>query len=148
MDIRSKLMLNLALCEIPGKILEEKKRLLHCVVVGGRPTGVEFSGELSDFIKRDVHRKFTHVQDLIRVTVIEAKEILSSFDVSLRHYATTQLHKSGVQLKRGMVKDVFPEHLVLSDGTEVPYGLLGSRGFRFRAKASKFRGNENWESRD
>lgn len=29
---------------------EERKRLLHWVVVGGGPTGVEFSGELSDFI--------------------------------------------------------------------------------------------------
>ena len=32
----------------------EKRRLLSCVVVGGGPTGVEFSGELSDFIRRDV----------------------------------------------------------------------------------------------
>lgn len=51
--------------------MEEKSRLLHCVVVGGGPTGVEFSGELSDFIRRDVHRKFAHVQDLIHVTLIE-----------------------------------------------------------------------------
>lgn len=42
MDIRSKLMLNLMRCEIPGTSLEERKRLLHCVVVGGGPTGVEF----------------------------------------------------------------------------------------------------------
>ncbi len=51
--------------------MEEKLRLLHIVVVGGGPTGVEFSGELSDFIQGDVHRKFAHVQDLIHVTLIE-----------------------------------------------------------------------------
>lgn len=124
MDIRTKLLLNLMNCEIPGKSLEEKKRLLHCVVVGGGPTGVEFSGELSDFIKRDVRRQFAHVQDLIGVTLIEASEILSSFDMRLREYATKQLIKSGVELKRGMVKHVFAEKLVLTDGTEVPYGLL------------------------
>jgi len=124
MDIRTKLLLNLMNCEIPGKSVEEKKRLLHCVVVGGGPTGVEFSGELSDFIQRDVHRKFSHVKDLIAVTLIEAKEILSSFDVRLRQYATNQLQKTGVQLKHGMVKHVFPEKLELTDGTEVPYGLL------------------------
>ena len=50
---------------------EEKQRLLHCVVVGGGPTGVEFSGELSDFITRDVRQRYVHVKDYIRVTLIE-----------------------------------------------------------------------------
>lgn len=50
---------------------EEKQRLLHCVVVGGGPTGVEFSGELSDFIMKDVRQRYTHVKDYIRVTLIE-----------------------------------------------------------------------------
>lgn len=50
---------------------EEKRRLLHCVVVGGGPTGVEFSGELSDFIVRDVRERYSHVKDYIHVTLIE-----------------------------------------------------------------------------
>lgn len=50
---------------------EEKKRLLHCVVIGGGPTGVEFSGELSDFIMRDVRQRYSHVKDYIKVTLIE-----------------------------------------------------------------------------
>lgn len=50
---------------------EEKRRLLHCVVIGGGPTGVEFSGELSDFIIRDVRQRYTHVKDYIKVTLIE-----------------------------------------------------------------------------
>ena len=32
------------------------KQLLNFVVVGGGPTGVEFCGELSDFIKQDLKR--------------------------------------------------------------------------------------------
>ncbi|KAJ8503690.1 hypothetical protein OPV22_004576 [Ensete ventricosum] len=110
----------LELLEIGRSILEdEKRRLLHCVVVGGGPMGVEFSGELSDFIKRDVHQRYSHVQDYIR-----ANEILSSFDVRLREYATKQLTKQGVRLVRGIVKDVEPENIILNDGSEVPYGLL------------------------
>jgi NADH:ubiquinone reductase (non-electrogenic) len=50
---------------------EEKSRLLHCVVVGGGPTGVEFSGELSDFILKDVRQTYSHVKDYIHVTLIE-----------------------------------------------------------------------------
>ncbi|XVE59430.1 hypothetical protein DITRI_Ditri05aG0046000 [Diplodiscus trichospermus] len=123
-EIRRKLLLNLMLSDVPGISEEEKRRLLHCVVVGGGPTGVEFSGELSDFIRRDVHQRYTHVKEYIHVTLIEANEILSSFDDCLRRYAIKQLTKSGVHLVRGIVKDVKLENLILSDGLEVPYGLL------------------------
>ncbi|KAE8714946.1 Internal alternative NAD(P)H-ubiquinone oxidoreductase A1 [Hibiscus syriacus] len=109
---------------IKGLPEEEKKRLLHCVIIGGGPTGVEFSGELSDFIRRDVHERYSHVKDYIKVTLIEANEILSSFDVRLRQYATNHLKKSGVHLMRGVVKEVHPKKIILSDGTDVTYGLL------------------------
>lgn len=65
-----------------GVTEEEKRRLLHCVVVGGGPTGVEFSGELSDFIKKDVHQKYSHVKDYIHVTLVE---------VSLSHRSPSHL---------------------------------------------------------
>lgn len=85
---------------------------------------MEFSGELSDFIMRDVRERYsTHVKDYIQVTLIEvslqffaisssksctnmliptlssnfvleqANEILSSFEVGLRQYATNHLTK-------------------------------------------------------
>ncbi|WOL07711.1 internal alternative NAD(P)H-ubiquinone oxidoreductase A1, mitochondrial-like isoform X3 [Canna indica] len=123
-EIRRKLLLNLMLSESPGISEEEKRRLLHCVVIGGGPTGVEFSGELSDFIMRDVRERYSHVKDYIQVTLIEANEILSSFDIGLRQYATNHLTKSGVRLVRGVVKEVLSEQILLSDGTSVPYGLL------------------------
>lgn len=123
-EIRKKLLLNLMLSENPGVSEEEKRRLLHCVIVGGGPTGVEFSGELSDFITKDVQERYTHVKDYIKVTLIEANEILSSFDVGLRQYATNHLTRAGVQLMRGIVKEVHPKEITLNDGTVVPYGLL------------------------
>ncbi|RWW13857.1 hypothetical protein GW17_00022411 [Ensete ventricosum] len=48
----------------------QKKRLLHCVVIGGGPTGVEFSGELSDFIMRDVRQRIG-VDEWLRVPSVE-----------------------------------------------------------------------------
>ncbi|XP_031249268.1 internal alternative NAD(P)H-ubiquinone oxidoreductase A2, mitochondrial-like [Pistacia vera] len=123
-EIRKKLLLNLMLSENPGISKEEKNRLLHCVVIGGGPTGVEFSGELSDFIMKDVREQYAHVKDDIKVTLIEANEILSSFDIGLRHYAINHLNKSGVRLMQGVVKEVHRKKIVLNDGTDVPYGLL------------------------
>lgn len=34
----------------------ERERLLSVIVVGGGPTGVEFAGELCDFINKDLRR--------------------------------------------------------------------------------------------
>lgn len=34
------------------------------------------------------------------------------------------LYQSGVHFKRGVVKEVHAKKIVLSDGTDVPYGLL------------------------
>lgn len=45
------------------------------MVIGGGPTGVEFSGELSDFITKDVRERYTHVKDYIHVTLIEVLDL-------------------------------------------------------------------------
>lgn len=45
------------------------------MVIGGGPTGVEFSGELSDFITKDVRERYTHVKDYIHVTLIEVHDL-------------------------------------------------------------------------
>lgn len=67
-------MKSLTLLEIgAGMSEEEKEKLLHCVVIGGGPTGVEFSGELSDFIMRDVRQRYAHVKNYIKVTLIEVR---------------------------------------------------------------------------
>lgn len=35
---------------------QDRQRMLSVLVVGGGPTGVEFAGELSDFISKDLMR--------------------------------------------------------------------------------------------
>uniref|UniRef100_A0A914CDR5 FAD/NAD(P)-binding domain-containing protein n=1 Tax=Acrobeloides nanus TaxID=290746 RepID=A0A914CDR5_9BILA len=51
-QIRQKILRNLELELAPKCSKEEVKRLLHTVIVGGGPTGVEFGAELYDFIRK------------------------------------------------------------------------------------------------
>ena len=50
--IRNKILTNFELATQVGTSESERKRLLHFVIVGGGPTGVEFSAELYDFLKQ------------------------------------------------------------------------------------------------
>ncbi len=52
----------------PGQPKEERKRLLHFVVVGGGPTGVEFASELRDFLREDIPNIYPCVKDDFKVT--------------------------------------------------------------------------------
>lgn len=51
---------------------DEVKRLLHTVVVGGGPTGVEFAGELQDFFNEDLKKWVPEITDNFHVTLVEA----------------------------------------------------------------------------
>src|SRR4051794_36797941 len=51
--IRQKLMDCLETASFPGQPTSEVDRLLHMVVVGGGPTGVEYAAELRDFLVAD-----------------------------------------------------------------------------------------------
>lgn len=53
---------------------EEKKRILHFVVVGGGPTGVEFAAELHDFVREDLVKLYPKVKDLVKITLLEATD--------------------------------------------------------------------------
>lgn len=51
---------------------DEVKRLLHMVVVGGGPTGVEFAGELQDFFESDLKKWIPEITENFHVTLVEA----------------------------------------------------------------------------
>ncbi|GLC44559.1 hypothetical protein PLESTB_000059900 [Pleodorina starrii] len=122
-SIRQRLIENLAKAGIPGRPLDEWQRLLHVVIVGGGPTGVEVAGELTDFIANELRKLYPERARGMRVTLVEARELLGSFDASLREYAARKLIRQGVVLRKGVVHEVTEREVVLKDGTVLPYGL-------------------------
>ncbi|GAA5802081.1 hypothetical protein HPULCUR_007541 [Helicostylum pulchrum] len=84
----------------PGTTEKEKQDLLHFVIVGGGPTGVEFSAELHDFITDDLSRLYPDLIDKTRMTLYDvAPTILSSFDSKLSDYAHKKFNRKGIQIK-------------------------------------------------
>lgn len=50
--IRNQILTNFELATQPGISEQERRRLLHFVIVGGGPTGVEFGAEFYDFFQQ------------------------------------------------------------------------------------------------
>jgi NADH:ubiquinone reductase (non-electrogenic) len=122
-NIRNTLLSNWNKANIPGRAIADRDRLLHTVVVGGGPTGVEFAGELADFVRRDLQRIDPDRGRDVRITLIEANELLGSFDARLREYAVGKLVKEGVHLLKAVVKEVRKTEIELTNGQIIPFGL-------------------------
>ncbi|KAL9054438.1 MAG: hypothetical protein Q9162_004160 [Coniocarpon cinnabarinum] len=112
----------------------EIERLLHMVVVGGGPTGVEFAGELQDFFKDDLMKWMPEIGHNFKVTLIEAlPTVLPMFSKQLIDYTEKTFREETIDVKtKTMVKEVTERHIVaehtLADGSKttetIPYGLL------------------------
>mmetsp|Transcript_75121 Transcript_75121/g.210749 ORF Transcript_75121/g.210749 Transcript_75121/m.210749 type:complete len:504 (+) Transcript_75121:83-1594(+) len=110
--------------------VQKAKKLLSFVVVGGGPTGVEFCGEVADFIRQDLVRRYPKIAPYFSVTLVEALPgLLTMFHKSVGDYVQDHLASQGVDIKlNAMVKQVDGETVQLKtkDGTvkTMDYGIL------------------------
>ncbi len=110
----------------PDKSDEERRRLLHFVVVGGGPTGVEFAAEMHDFLEEDLRRSYPRLAPLVRITLLEATDqILGTFDRVLGEYTMRHFVRQRIAVRtESFVSEVRAEEIILKDGTRIPYGWL------------------------
>lgn len=102
---------------------EHRRRLLTFVVVGGGPTGVEFSGALAEFVYGPVGRDYRSVDpEEVRILVLEAVDrVLPAMPEKLGSYARERLERRGAEVRTGTaVERVRPDGVDLSDGTRLP----------------------------
>lgn len=109
----------------PNRPQADFEWLLHFLIVGGGPTGVEFAAELDDFIDEDLSRWFPDLIPHVKVTLIEAHEtILSTFDKSLSQYTQDHFKRDNIEVRTNKrVKEVQSHKVILTDGEEVGFGL-------------------------
>ncbi|KAJ8456277.1 hypothetical protein ONZ45_g18785 [Pleurotus djamor] len=114
----------------PGQSQQEVDRLLHMVVVGGGPTGVELSGELHDFLEDDLRAWYPELAGKVRITLVEAlPSVLPMFSKQLIDYTESTFKESKIDiLTKTMVKEVKPKSVVLQKPdksiVEVPCGMV------------------------
>ncbi|KAI0788993.1 NADH dehydrogenase [Irpex lacteus] len=114
----------------PGQSKEEIERLLHMVVVGGGPTGVELSGELHDFLEQDLRSWYPELANSIRITLVEAlPSVLPMFSKQLIEYTESTFKEAKIDIQtKTMVKEIKEKSVVLQlpDKTiaEVPCGMV------------------------
>ncbi|KAI5476170.1 FAD/NAD(P)-binding domain-containing protein [Pseudohyphozyma bogoriensis] len=104
----------------------ERKNLLHFVVVGGGPTGIEFAAELHDLIRSDLTRFFPSLAPMARITIYDvAPTILAAFDEGLVEYAEKKFAREGVEIRNNRhVTSVNETSLEIEEEGNVPFGML------------------------
>ncbi|EDU44668.1 external NADH-ubiquinone oxidoreductase 2, mitochondrial precursor [Pyrenophora tritici-repentis Pt-1C-BFP] len=98
--IRNRILACFEGAALPTTSVEMKKQLLNFAVVGGGPTGIEFSAELHDLINEDMRRLYPELIQYHNITVYDvAEKVLPMFDKKLADYAMQKFKREGIQIK-------------------------------------------------
>jgi len=102
---------------------ERRRRMLTFAIVGGGPTGVEFTGALVELIRGPLVKDFSRLDFReVRVILLEAADgLLPGWPERLRAYAAARLRRMGVEVRLGaMVSEITARAVHLKDGTVIP----------------------------
>eukprot|EP00794_Sanderia_malayensis_P018959 gene18959-20865_t len=128
--IRKNIINSLENASYPEHTDEELKQLLHFVVVGGGPTGVEFAAELADFVKHDLKKLYPDLHDKICITLVDGyNKLLSTYDEEISHYVEGRFNKENINtVTSTFVTEARDGVLQLMDAetkekSEMPFGM-------------------------
>ena len=98
--IRKRILECFEIAALPTTTNELRKCMLNFAIVGGGPTGMEFSAELSDLVNEDMLTLYPHLKPFIKITVYDvAPTVLNMFDDSLTKYAVETFRREGIEIK-------------------------------------------------
>ncbi|CAI0468344.1 unnamed protein product, partial [Linum tenue] len=116
---------------LPSLSDEERQKMLHFVVVGGGPTGVEFAAELHDFVKEDLVKLYPAAGKYVKITLLEAADhILTMFDKRITEFAEDKFKRDGIDVKLGSMvikvsdKEISTKARVNGQVATMPYGMV------------------------
>jgi NADH dehydrogenase FAD-containing subunit len=134
-SIRKKVVDLFERASLPETSEADMKKLLTFVIIGAGPTGVEFAGELRDFIEHEGPKFYPKLMKYVSIKLIEASQVvLRPFDETLQKAAVEALTEkpnepalfsttiTEVILNTKVLK-VDKDYIELSGGDQIPYGL-------------------------
>lgn len=107
--------------------IEKARPWLTFVVVGGGPTGVEYSGALSELVRGILPHEYPELSaDDVRVVLVEGLDrLLPVFPEDLSKSAQRTLEARGVEVLTGLrVTDAAEDSVTLSNGDVIPARTL------------------------
>lgn len=118
--IRNRLLECFEIAALPTCTDEMRKQTLKFAIVGGGPTGIEFSAELHDLIHEDMARIYPELIKYCQIVVYDvAPAVLSMFDEKLAKYATESFQRRNIAVKTSHhvqeLRPGSPSHLEQSD---------------------------------
>ena len=100
-----------------------RRQLLTFVIVGGGPTGVEFTGALTELIHAPLRRDYPGLDfSQVQVYLVEATgRLLTGLPERLSSYALERFRRMGVDVQlNSLVSQVNHDSVILKDGRVVP----------------------------
>ena len=111
---------------LPGRTEQEQRDLLHFVIVGGGPTGIELSAELCDLFNHSFAKLYPHLKAKPTIAIHDvAPNILSVFDAKLQDYALSSFSKRDVQVVTSShIQRVDADSITTAEHGRIPAGLV------------------------
>ncbi|KAF2005900.1 FAD/NAD(P)-binding domain-containing protein [Amniculicola lignicola CBS 123094] len=98
--IRNRILGCFEAAALPTTSDEMRWKLLNFAVVGGGPTGIEFSAELHDIITEDMVKIYPELIPFHKIAVYDvADKVLPMFDEKLGKYAMDTFRREGISIK-------------------------------------------------
>ncbi|CZT05442.1 related to mitochondrial cytosolically directed NADH dehydrogenase [Rhynchosporium agropyri] len=123
--LREKVLDSFELASLPLYTESQKKSILHFIIVGGGPTGVELAAELDELIHGHLLSIYPECRDLVSVSVYDvADRMLGMFGEKLSEYAMEKFRRRDVNICMGRHIEGFEKGVmkVKEDG-EVGFGV-------------------------
>jgi NADH dehydrogenase len=98
-----------------------RQQLLTFTIVGGGPTGVEFTGALAELVGKPLARDYPHLDmNQVRILLLEATDrLLFGFPESLHIYTLKHFTRMGIEVQlNASVNQINQDNVILKDGQQ------------------------------
>jgi NADH dehydrogenase len=118
---------NHILCRFEGAVVEADKKIrqqmLTFTIVGGGPTGVEFTGALAELVRAPLARDYPSLDlSQVHILLLEAtNHLLTGLPERLQSYALKRFQRMGVDVQlNSTVSQITSQAVTLKDGRVIP----------------------------